>query len=145
MIGLLKIAGVILVLGSLFDKTYDQASAILDVIAVASIAGAVFVYSRTKAALLVSESAQKSWHEEAEAQEARADRNASDLKESEQEKLKLLATVAALESKPDLARLESLVAESTMHMKDHEVKAGERTERLIAAVQKLTPPDKVAA
>jgi hypothetical protein len=126
-------------IASLFDGIYDQASAILDVIAVASIAGAAFLYSRVKAALLVSESAGKSWHEEAEAQRNRADRNATDLKESEQAKLKLLATVAALEARPDLSKLEALVAESTESMKRHELSAADRTDRLIAAVESIRP------
>ena len=121
----------------LLDPVFDQASAILDVAALAAIFGSFLVYSRMKAALLVSESTAKSWHEERDAEKARAERNAYDLKASEDEKIKLLAKLAALEAKPDLSTLEGLVRESTESMKNHEIAAGKRTERLIAAVEAI--------
>lgn len=145
MIWFIKISLPIIVLGALFDKAYDQASAILDVVAVATVAGSVFAYSRIKAALVVSESAGKSWHEEADAQKERADRNAKELKDAEFERTKLIAEIAALNQRPDLTRLEGLVAESTESMKNHEIKAGERTERLITAVEKIADGQRAAA
>lgn len=137
-------AGFVLV-GRLFDGVYDQASAILDVLAIASIAGSMLVYSRIKAALVVSESAAKSWESEADAQKERADRNADLLKQATLAQTELIAKNAALEQRPDLTKLEHLVAESTSVMKDHEAHAGERTERLIEAVQSLQPPTQEAA
>lgn len=126
-----------LVLGSLLDPVYDQASAILDVVALAAIFGSFLAYSRVKAALIASEASAKAWHEERDAEKARAERTAYDLKMSEDEKLKLLATVASLESRPDLSRLEDLMSESTASIKRHEIAAAERSERLIAAVQSI--------
>jgi hypothetical protein len=135
----LKVSLPVLVVANLFDGVYDRTSVIIDFIAIAAIVGSMLVYSRTKAALAVAESATKSWHEEAEAQRDRADRTAYDMKLEIEAKLKLLAQVASLEARPDLTRLESLVAEATEATKNHEVSAGARTERLIAAIEKLTP------
>lgn len=123
----------------------DDLSAILDIAAVAAIFGSFLVYSRTRAALVASEAAGKAWHEERDAVHARAERLTYDLKMSDEEKLKLIAKVAALEQRPDLTRLEGLVAESTQSMKDHEIAAGERTERLIAAVENLAVNQQSAA
>lgn len=115
----------------------NDLSAVLDIAALAAIFGSFLVYSRTRAALIASEAAGKAWHEERDAEHARSERLVYDLKMSDEEKLKLIAKVAALEQRPDLTRLEGLVAESTAAMKAHEIKAGERTERLIAAVENL--------
>lgn len=123
----------------------DDLSALLDIAALAAIFGAFLVYSRTRAALVASESSAKAWHEERDAEHARSERLVYDLKMSDEEKLKLIAKVAALEQRPDLTRLEGLVAQSTQAMKDHEIKAGERTERLIAAVENLAVNQQSAA
>ena len=111
----------------------------LDIAAIAAIFGSMLAYFRMKAALTASEAAAKAWHEERDAQKARADRNAFDLKMVEEDKVKLLATVAALESRPNLTTLEGLVRESTESMKRHELAAAERTDRLITAVEAIRP------
>lgn len=123
----------------------DDLSTLLDIAALAAIFGSFLVYSRTRAALVASEAAGKAWHEERDAEHARSERLVYDLKMSEDEKVKLIAKVAALEQRPDLTRLEGLVAESTEAMKAHELKAGERTERLIAAVENLATGQRSAA
>lgn len=117
----------------------DDTSLILDIAAIAAIFGSMLAYFRMKAALTASESAGKAWHEERDAQKARAERGAFDLKMVEDEKLKLLAKVAALESRPDLTTLEGLVRESTASMLRHELAAAERTDRLIVAVESIRP------
>jgi endonuclease/exonuclease/phosphatase (EEP) superfamily protein YafD len=117
----------------------DDLSTLLDLAALAAIFGAFLAYTRVRAALVASEAAGKAWHEERDAEKARSERISYDLKMSEDEKVKLLATVAALEQRPDLSRLESLVAESTESMKRHELSAADRTERLIAAVESIRP------
>jgi hypothetical protein len=114
-------------------------STILDVAALAAIFGSFLAYTRMKSALLASESAGKAWHEERDAEKARAERLALHLKMAEEEKLKLLATVASLETRPDLSRLEGLVMEQLDSMKRHEEMAATRTDRLIAAVESLAP------
>lgn len=139
MIYALKVMAPLLALSALFDPVYDQASAILDVVAIAAIFGSVMTYNRIKAALLASEATGKAWREERDAAISRVNRIASDLASTTDEKIVLLARVTALEARPDLTRLEGLVAEATTATKNHETKAGERTERLIAAVQALTP------
>lgn len=135
----LKAVGALLVL-SLFDPVFDQASAILDVVAVAAIFGAVTAYNRIKASLTAAESSGKAWREERDAALAHVSRISLDLTAMQDEKVSLLARLASLEARPDLTRLEGLVAEATAATKNHEIKAGERTERLIAAVERLTPP-----
>lgn len=137
--------GATAVLGRVFDGFHGEIAAVLDVIAVATIAGTALVYSRVKAALLVSESAVNSWREEAAAQKQRADRNNSDLQSAVLAQTELIAKVAALEQRPDLSKLESLVAEGTDSMKKHEVAAGQRTDRLIATLEARLPPKQEAA
>lgn len=140
----LKVVGAYLVL-SLFDGHFDQASLILDVIAICAIGGAVLTYNRIKAALVASESAGKAWREERDAALSHVNRISLDLTVANDEKVKLIAKVTALEAKPDLTRLEGLVAEATAATKDHEVKAGERSERLIAAVHSIADGQRSAA
>lgn len=128
------------VLLSLFDATWDQSSFVLDVAAVAAIVGSVAAYNRLRTALTASEASAKAWHEEREAALARAERLQEDLKAMADEKVKLLAKVAALEGRPDLTRLEGLVAESTESMKRHELSAAIRTDRLIVAIESIGTP-----
>lgn len=123
----------------------DDISTLLDLAALAAIFGSFLVYSRTRAALVASEAAGKAWHEERDAEHARSERLSYDLKQSDDEKVKLIAKVAALEQRPDLTRLEGLVAEATAATKAHEINAGERTERLIAAVENLATGQRDAA
>jgi hypothetical protein len=123
----------------LFFGSTSDLSVILDIAALAAIFGSLLVYSRTKAALVAAEAAGRAWHEERDAEHAHSERLVLALKQSEDAKVVLIAQVAALEARPDLTRLEGLVAESTQAMKTHELKAGERTERLIAAVQAIRP------
>lgn len=124
---------------SLVAAFTDDTSLFLDFAALTAIFGSMLAYFRMKAALTASESAGKAWHEERDAQKARAERAAFDLKMVEEDKLKLLAKVAALESRPDLTTLEGLVRESTESMIRHELAAAERTDRLIAAVEAIRP------
>ena len=150
MIATVKIA--VFVIGSILvgsmtgDLTVSgEATLILNILAVAAIAGSMLVYSRIKAALVVSESASKSWQSESDAQKERADRNADALKQATLAQTELIAKLAAFEQRPDLTKLEGLIAQSVESMKQHEIKAGERTERLIEAVQSLQPPTQEAA
>lgn len=132
----LKVTGAYLVL-SLFDGVYDQPSAILDVIALAAIFGSVVTYNRIKAALGASEAAGKAWREERDAALSHVNRISLDLTVSNDEKVKLIAQVSALEQRPDLTKLEGLVANSTASMLRHETAAELRTERLITAIEAL--------
>ena len=116
---------------SLFDGGFlDQASALLDVVALAAIFASVTVYNRTKSALAASESAGKAWHEEKEAAVARADRVLADRQE-------LVVKLSVLEARPNLSKLEDMVTEFSRAMGNHEVKAAERTDKLIEAIGKL--------
>lgn len=133
---------------TLFDSVFDQSSAIVDVAAVAAIFGSFMAYNRIKTALAASEAAGKAWHEERDAEYARAERGWAEAKRTEQTRLELVARVTALEARPDLGRIESLVRQGAddlhMHqesdakwMRQHERNAEERTKRLVAAIQDL--------
>lgn len=132
----LKVTYPILGLAALFS---EQTSALLGFIGLAAIFGSVLTYNRIKASLTAAESAGKAWREERDAALSHVNRISLDLTGMQDEKVKLVAQVTALESRPNLTRLEELVAEATAATKNHEVMAGERTERLISAVEKLTP------
>lgn len=122
---------------NLFDPVFDQTSAILDVVAIAAIFGSVMTYNRIKAALTASESTGKAWREERDAALAHVGRIEKDMAIAQEEKVSLVAKLTALEQRPDLTRLQELVAEATAATKNHEVAAGARTERLITAVESL--------
>ena len=132
----LKVTGAFFVL-YLFDPVFDQSSAILDVAAVAAIFGSVLTYNRIKASLTAAESAGKAWHEERDAAVAARDRLGAELKLAAEAKVELIARIAALEQRPDLTKLESLVSESTASMLRHETAAAQRTDRLITAIEAL--------
>jgi hypothetical protein len=136
MIYFLKGAAPVIALATVFS---DEISAILGFTALAAIVGSVLTYNRIRAALVASEAAGKAWREERDAAASHVQRVQASLVVANDEKTKLIAEVAALEKRPDLSRLESLVSESTDSMKRHEVSAAERTDRLIAAIEKIQP------
>lgn len=131
---------------SLLAFASGDASTILDLAALAAIFGAFLAYNRMKTALVASESAAKSWHEEADAAAAKADRLVGELKLSEKERLEVVAKVTALEQRPDLSKLEAAVAglaeaaaaqlgaltEATVR---HEENAELRSERIVNAIK----------
>lgn len=137
-------AALALMIGQLFGTVSEQMRSLLDLLAIAGIAGAMFVYSRAKGALTVSESSSKSWQSEAAAQKERADRNSAELAAAKLAQTELIAKVAALEQRPDLTRLEHLISEGTEAMKHHEVAAGERTDRLIEILEQRLPTQEAA-
>jgi hypothetical protein len=122
---------------SLFDPHWNDASVVLDLVAVAAIVGSVTAYNRLRTALVASEGAASAWHEERDAAVAARDRLAEYLTDLEEKKVALIAQVAALSERPDLTNLEALVAESTASMLRHETAAAARTERLIGAIEAL--------
>lgn len=136
-----------LLVGQLFGdiSAKGEATVILNVLAIAAIAGSMLIYSRIKAALLVSESASKSWQSESDAQKERADRNAEALKTATLAQTELIAKLAALEQRPDLSVMQQLIAEGTESMKKHETQAAARTDRLIAVLEERLPPKQEAA
>ena len=126
-----KTVGVVAVLATIFDGSWsDAASIVVDVVALATIAGALTIYSRTKVALSVSESTARSWHEEKDAAVARADRLLTDSSS-------LRATIAVLENRPDLTVLQLLVSDQTKAMARHETSAETRADRIVAAIESL--------
>lgn len=122
---------------SLFDAQWSDASIVLDLVAVAAIVGSVAAYNRLKTALAASEAAASAWHEERDASVARAERVEQELKDKASENVALVAKIAALELRPDLTKLESLVDSSNQSMLRHETQAAERTDRLISAIEML--------
>lgn len=122
---------------SLFDPHWADASVVLDLLAVAALVGSFAAYNRLKTALGASEAAAAAWHEERDAAVAARDRLTESLKEADEKKVTLIAQVAALNERPDLTSLESLVAESNASMLRHEKAAALRTDRLISAIEAL--------
>jgi hypothetical protein len=126
-----------LIVFSLFDATWSDASIVLDIVAVAAIVGSVAAYNRLRTALGASEAAATAWHEERDAAVAARDRITEDLKATADARVELIAKVAVLEQRPDLTKLESLVQASTDSMLRHETQAAARTDRLIGAIEAL--------
>ena len=115
---------------------FEQIS-IIEGIAIATIVGTVATYNRNRQALRASEATAKAWESERNAALSKAEREAEKTLEAQKEQSVMSARIAALEAMPDLSRVESLIREGNEVMRQHEVNASARTDRLVAAMESI--------
>jgi len=102
-------------------KTHDWSiRSVLDLTALAVLLAGVFVVARYRAALAAADISARAWHEERDAALSRAERLAAELVDVRSEN-------AALKLRPDLDSVTEL-------LRNHEMNADRRADRIIAAL-----------